>query len=29
MHLLERSQRVEIPVERAFDFYADAATSSR
>jgi ligand-binding SRPBCC domain-containing protein len=23
-HLLERSQRVEVPVERAFGFYADA-----
>jgi ligand-binding SRPBCC domain-containing protein len=23
IHLLERSQRVEVPVERAFDFYAD------
>jgi ligand-binding SRPBCC domain-containing protein len=23
VHLLERSQRVDIPVERAFDFYAD------
>src|SRR6185369_1373186 len=25
IHLLERSQRVEVPVERAFSFYADAA----
>lgn len=25
IHVLERSQRVEIPVERAFSFYADAA----
>lgn len=24
-HLLERSQRVEVPPHRAFDFYADAA----
>jgi len=24
VHLLERSQRVEVPVERAFDFYVDA-----
>jgi ligand-binding SRPBCC domain-containing protein len=24
IHLLERSQRVEVPVERAFDFYVDA-----
>lgn len=25
MRLLERSQRVEVPVEQAFDFYGDAA----
>jgi len=25
IHLLERSQRVEVPVERAFSFYADGA----
>ncbi|MGD9737291.1 MAG: CDP-paratose 2-epimerase [Solirubrobacterales bacterium] len=25
IHVLERSQRVEVPVERAFSFYADAA----
>jgi ligand-binding SRPBCC domain-containing protein len=25
IHLLERSQRVEVPAERAFAFYADAA----
>jgi ligand-binding SRPBCC domain-containing protein len=24
-HLLERSQRVEVPVERAFDFYGDSS----
>jgi ligand-binding SRPBCC domain-containing protein len=24
IHVLERSQRVEVPVERAFDFYVDA-----
>jgi ligand-binding SRPBCC domain-containing protein len=24
IHLLERSQRVEVPAERAFDFYVDA-----
>jgi ligand-binding SRPBCC domain-containing protein len=24
IHLLERSQRVEVPVEQAFDFYVDA-----
>jgi ligand-binding SRPBCC domain-containing protein len=24
VHLLERSQRVELPLERAFEFYADA-----
>lgn len=25
IHILERAQRVEVPVERAFDFYGDAA----
>jgi ligand-binding SRPBCC domain-containing protein len=24
VHVLERSQRVEVPIERAFDFYGDA-----
>jgi hypothetical protein len=24
VHLLEREQRVELPVERAFEFYGDA-----
>jgi ligand-binding SRPBCC domain-containing protein len=25
VHILERSQRVELPIERAFEFYGDAA----
>ncbi len=29
IHVLERSQRLELPIERAFEFYADASNLER